>query len=484
MLLHPGTKAAPPTPAAAAAAAAAGREDLLAAARFPSDRRAIQEHNTNLALAALRQAGLPLEVGAPQLPAQTCWRAPTPTAQPHSAHPRPAPGPPPPALTLLLPLPRPPPQSLPTSRGKAPLRAEDLVEGDREKTLALLWHVAVHLQLPQLVRAQALKSEVLRILARNRLRAQARDQHAAPLHVYLNDETINLLMEWVQAVCGGYGVRVHNFTSSFADGRALCLLVGGPARWAAGCCAWGCGWAGASCLVWLPGQSCCQIASWLPARPSSHRHGSPAAADARRCTPLRPCPPAPPPDLPLPAGVPERGAGVRAQPGQQGGRGGAGRGGGVRRGAAAHQGWAALGGLMVGQRLVWGWAIAGMGLGLRARSSAAATWRLSLLALLLPPPPPAGWCAVYEAGGCIVDGAAEAHKKGAPPARARAALLCCSVAAPPPPPCQHPGPLVLQPTSPGAALTPWRRRAFQLRRGARRCSRAGRRAGDAVGQRL
>ncbi len=47
----------------------------------------------------------------------------------------------------------------------------------------------------------------------------------APLAVYMMDERINLLMEWVQAVCLGSGVLVQNFTSSFADGRVLCLLV-------------------------------------------------------------------------------------------------------------------------------------------------------------------------------------------------------------------------------------------------------------------
>ncbi len=120
-------------------------------------------------------------------------------------------------LLLLL-------QSLPTSRGKTSVRAEDLVEGDREKTLALLWHLAVHLQLPVLVKVQVLKSEVQRILARNRLKVPG-SKGAAPLAVYLNDERINLLMEWVQAVCSGYGVTVQNFTSSFTDGRALCLLV-------------------------------------------------------------------------------------------------------------------------------------------------------------------------------------------------------------------------------------------------------------------
>ncbi|CAM9943230.1 unnamed protein product, partial [Choristocarpus tenellus] len=40
-----------------------------------------------------------------------------------------------------------------------------------------------------------------------------------------NDGVLAALMAWCRAVCHGYGVPVRNFTSSFADGRALCLLL-------------------------------------------------------------------------------------------------------------------------------------------------------------------------------------------------------------------------------------------------------------------
>ncbi|CAM9960370.1 unnamed protein product, partial [Chrysoparadoxa australica] len=33
------------------------------------------------------------------------------------------------------------------------------------------------------------------------------------------------LLQWCQAICHSHGVPVRNFTTSFADGRALCLLV-------------------------------------------------------------------------------------------------------------------------------------------------------------------------------------------------------------------------------------------------------------------
>lgn len=36
---------------------------------------------------------------------------------------------------------------------------------------------------------------------------------------------LSALLVWCQAVCHGYGVPIRNFTTSFADGRALCLLL-------------------------------------------------------------------------------------------------------------------------------------------------------------------------------------------------------------------------------------------------------------------
>jgi len=65
-------------------------EGLLHQARFPCDRRPMQLHNTALALTALQKAGVPLS-------------------------------------------------ALPSSSGLMTVHPEDIVEGDREKTLCLLW---------------------------------------------------------------------------------------------------------------------------------------------------------------------------------------------------------------------------------------------------------------------------------------------------------------------------------------------------------
>jgi abnormal spindle-like microcephaly-associated protein len=160
--------------------------------RFPSDKRPVQLHNSALALATLSAAGVAVD-------------------------------------------------ALPTSRGLASLTPEDLVDGDRERSLALLWAVARALQLPRLVPIATLRAELARVLARGRrLRRQQQQQlsearlngagaeaGAAPLVVYMKDELVSLLLQWVQAVAAQQGVAVQNFTSCFGDGRVLCLLVSG-----------------------------------------------------------------------------------------------------------------------------------------------------------------------------------------------------------------------------------------------------------------
>jgi abnormal spindle-like microcephaly-associated protein len=127
--------------------------------------------------------------------------------------------------------------ALPTSRGLVVLKPEDLVDGDRERTLAVLWAIARTLQLPHLLKLTTLKAELQRVLASLRrhqskagpeaaAKMRRQQQRAAPLAVYLNDEMVSLLMQWVQAVCSHFDTVVQNFTTCFADGRVLCLLVG------------------------------------------------------------------------------------------------------------------------------------------------------------------------------------------------------------------------------------------------------------------
>lgn len=132
-------------------------------------------------------------------------------------------------------------QAMPTSSGLVSLKPEDVIDGDRERTLSLLWAVARTLQLGVVLKVSALKAEVHRVLARTRVsgrrpllpllassgsgsgRGAAAQQ--VPLAVYMHDELLSALQEWVQAVCAAYDVSVQNFTTCFGDGVDLCLLV-------------------------------------------------------------------------------------------------------------------------------------------------------------------------------------------------------------------------------------------------------------------
>lgn len=167
----------------------AGDASLLQQASFPCDRRPMQLHNTTLALSALQAAGVQL-------------------------------------------------QAMPTSSGLVSLKPEDVIDGDRERTLSLLWAVARTLQLGTVLKVSSLKAEVHRVLARTRVSGRrpllplaassgggSRAAQQMPLAVYMHDELLSALQEWVQAVCAAYDVGVQNFTTCFGDGVVLCLLV-------------------------------------------------------------------------------------------------------------------------------------------------------------------------------------------------------------------------------------------------------------------
>lgn len=104
--------------------------------------------------------------------------------------------------------------------------AEDIVKGHRERTLALLWRIIMHFKIPLLIDAAALKKEVECILRSHRIshRTDLIDS-VSDEKMFANNEGLQALLAWANAVCIGYGLRIRNFTSSFADGRAFCFLI-------------------------------------------------------------------------------------------------------------------------------------------------------------------------------------------------------------------------------------------------------------------
>ena len=121
------------------------------------------------------------------------------------------------------------------------ITTDDIVNGHCEKTLALLWRTFAqcHLESGDLISKLLLQKEIVRV----------RDAHSVSATKFETDQieadeieereasgqdqkkhksqTACSLLEWARAVCAGSQLRVpiQNFTTSFADGRALCALL-------------------------------------------------------------------------------------------------------------------------------------------------------------------------------------------------------------------------------------------------------------------
>lgn len=110
----------------------------------------------------------------------------------------------------------------------ADVSAADLVDGHREKTLALLWALVSSFGLARLVDWKELEADVRRVGDVN-----AGDLKNASGKVISREQQEELLLAWAAAYCDAAAkkrdtdsvVRVSNLTTSFADGRAYAIIV-------------------------------------------------------------------------------------------------------------------------------------------------------------------------------------------------------------------------------------------------------------------
>ncbi|XP_047966003.1 abnormal spindle-like microcephaly-associated protein homolog isoform X1 [Salvia hispanica] len=87
---------------------------------------------------------------------------------------------------------------------------EDVVSGDKELTLSLLWNMFVNLQLPLLINKSLISEEISNI--------RGVVDHS------IAQTPLDLLLNWIQAVCATYELKVESH-SSLLDGKAMwCLL--------------------------------------------------------------------------------------------------------------------------------------------------------------------------------------------------------------------------------------------------------------------
>ncbi|XP_043693668.1 abnormal spindle-like microcephaly-associated protein homolog isoform X1 [Telopea speciosissima] len=91
--------------------------------------------------------------------------------------------------------------------------AEDVVNGDKELTLSLLWNIFVHLQLPLLINKTLLLEEISKVKGANMDHSKGKTSNL-----------MEMLLEWIQVICQKYDVKVDSF-ASLVDGKAMWCLI-------------------------------------------------------------------------------------------------------------------------------------------------------------------------------------------------------------------------------------------------------------------
>jgi CAMSAP CH domain/Calponin homology (CH) domain len=96
-----------------------------------------------------------------------------------------------------------------------------IVDGHREMVLKLLWSVVAHCCLQALLSVEQVEAEITRIERYHGLTklSTLRGQHQDGIDLEL------ALLRWCNVVCSRFGRNVTDFTKSFADGKAVCLLI-------------------------------------------------------------------------------------------------------------------------------------------------------------------------------------------------------------------------------------------------------------------
>jgi abnormal spindle-like microcephaly-associated protein len=103
------------------------------------------------------------------------------------------------------------------------VKAEDIVNGHREKTLSLLWALVSKWGLGYLVDWDELKKETINLTKTSTYSVDTEYTMSAGLPD--PNQQGPLLKEWAAAVCQQRQVVVTNLTTSFSDGRALSAIV-------------------------------------------------------------------------------------------------------------------------------------------------------------------------------------------------------------------------------------------------------------------
>ncbi|OJJ47818.1 hypothetical protein ASPZODRAFT_131402 [Penicilliopsis zonata CBS 506.65] len=104
----------------------------------------------------------------------------------------------------------------------ANLCAEDIVNGYREKTIALLWGLLSHWGLSGLINWDDLRKEIDRL---KRKGSYPMEEDTARTNDRPFEEYKSLLKQWASTIAGANGTKIDNFTASLADGKIYQFII-------------------------------------------------------------------------------------------------------------------------------------------------------------------------------------------------------------------------------------------------------------------
>ncbi|NXA34176.1 ASPM protein, partial [Eudromia elegans] len=119
----------------------------------------------------------------------------------------------------------------------ASIDSRDIVDRHRERTLALLWKIVFAFQVDVYLNVEQLREEIEFLKNAHKVKrkldglkpfsnhTKKQDDNNSDTSFHSYSENVELLMTWVNAVCGFYNIKVENFTVCFSDGRVLCHLI-------------------------------------------------------------------------------------------------------------------------------------------------------------------------------------------------------------------------------------------------------------------
>lgn len=100
-----------------------------------------------------------------------------------------------------------------------------IVDGHRPQVLKVLWSITSSFQLNNLLDKEKLKEEIYAIRRSKKVSEGPLQFSSLCGDIESCQDICDLLLVWCDAVCSSYNLNIKNFTESFADGRAVCLLI-------------------------------------------------------------------------------------------------------------------------------------------------------------------------------------------------------------------------------------------------------------------